>query len=73
MGERLLDFNAESDNRYRDSWGSLLNYLNQDKIVINGEEISPDQIFKIQMSQKEEEILKMKPEEAKEFITKLLE
>ena len=49
MGERLLKYNQESDNRYRDSWGSLLNYLHQDKIIINGEEISPDQIFKIQI------------------------
>ena len=47
MGHQLLKFNAESENHYRDCWGSLLNYLNQDSIMVNGERVSQDEIFKL--------------------------
>ena len=53
LGERLLEFNEITDNQYREKWGSILSYLNNDVTCINGELFSPDEIFKLQINRQE--------------------
>ena len=45
--ERLHQFNQESDNVYRDHWGSILNFIDDKRTVVNGEPMEPDKAFKL--------------------------
>lgn len=55
LKERLLSFNDNTPNVYRDNWGSVLNFISDNRTVVNGEGFAPDQVFKLQMKVKEEE------------------
>ena len=54
LGERLHKFSGESDVQYGGNWGSILNYLNNAGAIINGYHFTPDEIFKLQISKKQQ-------------------
>ena len=43
--ERLHEFNADSENVYRDHWGSILNFIDDKRTVVNGEALRPEKAF----------------------------
>ena len=52
--------NEKTGDAYRENWGGLLNYLNNDHTNVNGEELKQSDIFELQMAQNEVNARKMK-------------
>lgn len=41
LQDRLHDFNTESANAYRDQWGTVLDFIDDNRIAANGESMIP--------------------------------
>jgi len=41
LQDRLLHFNKVSDNAYRDKWGTVLDFIDDNKILANGQSMIP--------------------------------
>ena len=47
LNERLLKANEGTDNAYRDNWGSIIGYLNNEDFLLCGETYSQADIFRL--------------------------
>ncbi len=48
LQHRLHDFNTESANAYRNQWGTVLDFIDDNRISANGESMIPSQVFELQ-------------------------
>jgi hypothetical protein len=49
LQERLHEYNLTSENAYRDKWGSVLDFLDDEKMVMAGNKLTPADIFQEQI------------------------
>lgn len=45
LEDRLHDFNNTTANAYRDQWGTVLDFIEDNHITANGETMIPSEVF----------------------------